>query len=102
MSFWIRVVVEPDGDTFVAYAPGLQGCTTWGRTPDEAKQNMSEVLAMYIETLVEDGETPPLGPGVRTEPPLDAQTVTNGDVGQPLSPTQAPLIESWENVLQEA
>ena len=63
----IRVVFERDGDCILAYAPGLEGCTTWGHTPKEAEENMAEVIDMYMESLIEHGESIPLGPDVTTQ-----------------------------------
>jgi len=63
-SFVLRVVLEPDEDTWRAYIPELEakGAATWGHTREEALRNMQEVAQMVMEELEEDGE--PLPPGV--------------------------------------
>ncbi|MET0849861.1 MAG: type II toxin-antitoxin system HicB family antitoxin [Candidatus Rokuibacteriota bacterium] len=49
-----NIVVERDPDTalYVGYVPGWPGAHTQGKTLDELKRNLQEVLAM----LLEDGE----------------------------------------------
>jgi predicted RNase H-like HicB family nuclease len=49
-------VIERDADTavFVGYVPGFPGAHSQGKTLDELRDNLREVIAM----LLEDGEPP--------------------------------------------
>lgn len=63
-TYIFRVVVEPDEDRWHAYCPVLEkyGAATWGYTAEEAMKNISEVVGMVIEELVEDQEPIPEEP----------------------------------------
>lgn len=56
-NYQFTVVIEPDEGQFHAYAPSLPGCHSFGATVDEARSNIAEAIELYIEGLVEDGET---------------------------------------------
>jgi predicted RNase H-like HicB family nuclease len=56
------------GNTNTAYSvcfPDLEGCFSAGDTYDEALQNASEALEMYLEALAEDNELPPQATSVQ-------------------------------------
>jgi len=55
-SYILPVVVEPDEDAWRAYAPALEarGAATWGKTRDEALNNIHEVVQMVVEELLRD------------------------------------------------
>ena len=55
-SHTFRVIIEPDGKYFHAYAPALPGCHTFGKTMMEAKKHVREAITAYLETLVKLGE----------------------------------------------
>lgn len=58
------VVIRPDDNgTFVAYVPAIDGCHAWGRTPDEARAELSNVFDMIAEEHRQAGR--PLPPDVR-------------------------------------
>ena len=59
MNYTYRVIIEPDGKYFHAYAPALKGCHTSGKTIAEAKKNAREAIQVYVESLVMDGEKIP-------------------------------------------
>ena len=54
-----RVIIEPDGKCFHAYAPALPGCHTFGKTITEAKKHIREAISLYIETLLSNKKTIP-------------------------------------------
>jgi antitoxin HicB len=55
-----RVVLEPNEDGgFTVYVPILPGCISEGDTREEALANIKEAIALYIESLEEDGEPVP-------------------------------------------
>ena len=75
-SYVFRVIVEPDEDRWVAYAPALEekGGATWGHTREEALENIKQVIEMTIQSMREHGETIPEDPDsdvhVFTEPQI--------------------------------
>jgi predicted RNase H-like HicB family nuclease len=42
-------VIERDGDWYFAYCPEVHGANGQGRTGDEAKQSLTEAIALIIE-----------------------------------------------------
>lgn len=69
-SYVFTVKVEPDADAWRAYVPELEakGAATWGKTRQEALNNMQEVLQMVLEDLLEEGAALPAGVTVTDEP----------------------------------
>lgn len=69
-SYLFPVVVEPDEDAWHAYVPELdkEGAATWGKTRDEALQNMQEVMQMIVEEYLEDGKSLPDQVAVKDQP----------------------------------
>jgi len=66
-SHIFKVVIEEDAfedgrKAFHASCPALQGCNTWGHTPEEALANIQEAVDLYIEDLIENGEPIPVDP----------------------------------------
>ena len=52
----MQLIIEQDEDgMFVVDVPALAGCHTQGRTFEEAVANISEVIAMCIEEMREEG-----------------------------------------------
>ena len=53
-------LVEAD-DAWHVSVPELEhlGAATWGKTRDEALQNIQEVMQMVVEEMLEDGEELP-------------------------------------------
>ena len=49
---------EKKSDYGVSF-PDFPGCTTAGKTLEEARRNAAEVLALHIESMLEDGEDIP-------------------------------------------
>lgn len=49
---------QPEG-VFTVNVPALPGCITEGKTQREALSNAKEAIELYIETLIEDGESIP-------------------------------------------
>jgi antitoxin HicB len=63
-----RVLIEQDEDgMFVATCPTLPGCVSQGRTRSEAKDNITEAIEGYIESLRKHDEPIP--------PPIHEETV---------------------------
>ena len=49
---------EPEGG-FTVFVPSLPGCITYGKDVREAKAMALDAITLYVETLIEDGETVP-------------------------------------------
>ena len=45
---------------YIVSVPALPGCLTQGETFEEAKANIQEAIALYIEVLKEDGDDVPV------------------------------------------
>lgn len=82
LSFLVTFLVEPDEEGWHAWAPLLKGLHAEGKTASEALQRAGELAQLYLETLIEEGDSIPLGPEEdKTQaPPGDAvvhrETVT--------------------------
>lgn len=61
------VIFEKAGDNYSAYVPDLPGCITTGKTLEETERNIKEAIALYIDTLREDG-TPVPDPTTKAKP----------------------------------
>jgi predicted RNase H-like HicB family nuclease len=59
MLFIFEFIIEPDEDRFHAYCPSLKGCRTCGHTEEEAYENIKEVLELYLEALIDEGDPIP-------------------------------------------
>lgn len=47
-----RVLIQQDEDgVYVAECPSLPGCLSQGSTRDEARENIQEAIAGYVESL---------------------------------------------------
>jgi len=54
------IVIRPDDNgTFVAYVPAITGCHAWGKTPDEARNELVFVFEMIQEEYAEQGRSLP-------------------------------------------
>ena len=48
-------VFERDGDWYVAYSPEIPGANGQGKTKEEARQSLSEAIALILEDRREEG-----------------------------------------------
>lgn len=48
-----------DDNCYITEVPELPGCMADGKTPTEAIQNTQEVIKVWIESALEDGEEIP-------------------------------------------
>jgi predicted RNase H-like HicB family nuclease len=53
---------EDDTKAYHAYCPSLKGCHTLGHTQEEALANLQEAVSLYVEDLIQAGESIPVGP----------------------------------------
>lgn len=61
-SYIFSVVIEEDsfpddGRAYHAFCPALKSCHTWGHTSAEALVNIREAIELYVEDLLDSGET---------------------------------------------
>ena len=59
LSYPLRIEHHADDGGYLAYFPDLPGCQTWGDTFEAAAENAKEALAVYLETLVANGDAIP-------------------------------------------
>lgn len=71
-QYTFRVIIEPDGRRFHAYAPALPGCHTHGKTIIEAQKHIKEAIELYVEVLTEAGEKIPTDNSFETFQTIDA------------------------------
>jgi predicted RNase H-like HicB family nuclease len=56
----LKVVFEPsDEGGYTAFVPSLPGCVSEGETLDDARRNIREAIALYLEPA--DDTVPPEG-----------------------------------------
>ena len=60
-SYVFKVVVEPDEfedgtPAFHAYCPSLNGARTYGKTAEEALENIRTVVKMVVDEMIEEGK----------------------------------------------
>ena len=49
------IVLRPDTNgTFVAYMPAISGCHAWGKTVQEARQELENVFEMMVDEYREE------------------------------------------------
>jgi predicted RNase H-like HicB family nuclease len=55
-TYPLKIEAHPEDGGYLAYFPTLPGCQTWGDNYEAAVRNAEEALAVYIETLVANGD----------------------------------------------
>jgi predicted RNase H-like HicB family nuclease len=60
-SYKFKIEYEPDEGGWRAFYPPLEhlGASTWGRTKEEALENIREVLSTIVKRLTEEGKDIP-------------------------------------------
>ncbi len=58
-TYPLTIEAQPQDGGYLAYFPTLPGCQTWGETYEAAVRNAEEALAVYIETLIANGDPVP-------------------------------------------
>jgi predicted RNase H-like HicB family nuclease len=54
------IILRPDDNgTFVAYIPAIKGCHAWGKTPEEARSELTHVFEMIQQEYLEEGKSLP-------------------------------------------
>ena len=53
------VVFEWTGRNYSAYVPDLPGCISTGKTFEETERNIKEAIALYLDTLRDEGKPIP-------------------------------------------
>lgn len=72
------VVIEPDGDSFHAFCPGLKGLHVDGSTEKEALENAAMAADCYVASLVRHGDPLPIGPHFTAERVEDIPSIPRG------------------------
>lgn len=55
-KYTLPIVIEKDEDGYFAMCPALQGCYSQGDTYEEALENITDAIQLYIEDIHESGE----------------------------------------------
>lgn len=50
-----RVILKKEEGGYTVIVPSLPGCITYGESVDQAKEMAKEAIALYIESLENDG-----------------------------------------------
>ena len=66
--YQFTVVIGPDEDAFHAHVPALPGCHELSATVEEAQVTVREGIALHVESMLTDGEAPPVDMFVRVDP----------------------------------
>ena len=62
MRYTVILERDPEG-LVVAHVPALRGCVSQGKNKREALRNVKEAIALYVETLIENGQAVPVESG---------------------------------------
>lgn len=74
----ITIIVEPDGDGFHAFTPGMKGIHADGSTEQEAAEHAVEAIKLYLESLANHDESVAIGPGCEVQEPPEHYAVPAG------------------------
>ena len=58
-TYPLTIEAHPEEGGYLAYFPTLPGCQTWGATYEAAVHNAEEALAVFMETLIANGDPIP-------------------------------------------
>jgi predicted RNase H-like HicB family nuclease len=58
-TYPLTIESHPEDGGYLAYFSTLPGCQTWGDTYEAAIRNAEEALAVYVETLIANGDPIP-------------------------------------------
>lgn len=58
-SYLFEVVVEKSDEGYFVYCPALQGCTSQGKTYEEALDNIRDAIKLNLEDRIAGGESVP-------------------------------------------
>ena len=62
LTLKITLIVEPDGPGYHAYCPALDGLHVGGDTEEEAVENATDAVKVYLASLAQHGDPLPVGP----------------------------------------
>jgi predicted RNase H-like HicB family nuclease len=60
LKFQVRFILEKDDPGYHAYAPSLPGLHMPGDTREEALKNAREAAALFLKSMIEDGDPIPI------------------------------------------
>ncbi len=66
IAYPLRIERHDTDGGFLAFFPDLPGCQTWGDSYEAAVRNAEEALALYVETLIANGDTLPKATEIET------------------------------------
>ena len=60
-SFEVTIAIEPDGDGFYGYCPGIKGIHVHADTIDETVDAAKDAVCAYLEMSLANGDPLPVG-----------------------------------------
>lgn len=58
-KYEIDIFWSDEDDAYIAVVPDLPGCSAWGNAYEEALREVQVAIALYLETLQEEGRKVP-------------------------------------------
>jgi predicted RNase H-like HicB family nuclease len=58
-TFVLKVTLNEEDGRWSAAIPALPGCSSWGYSSQEALDNIKDAAGIYIEDMIEAGESLP-------------------------------------------
>ena len=96
-KIWIYVCFEQDSGGYLGKAPGLPGCVTWASSLDEAKVNMKEAIAAYMESAFANNITLKTNQFLRTAPPKTQRMLCRASLIGKLHMHAKEQVEEWQD-----
>ena len=90
LSLNVKVVVEPDGDRFHAYTPDFRGLHVDGDTVDDALENASEAVLVYLNSITAHGDPLPIGVITKMKAPKRRRVSSQAIVREAVFPCHIP------------
>lgn len=59
-NYTVVLEADPEEGGFAVSVPALPGCYSQGETVEEALENVREAIELYLEVMLEEGDTPPV------------------------------------------
>ncbi|HYA80358.1 MAG TPA: type II toxin-antitoxin system HicB family antitoxin [Methylocystis sp.] len=78
LAYPLTIEPHPEDGGYLAFFPSLPGCQTWGETYEDAVRNAEEALALFIETLIANGD--PIPEVAPIESPVSLSVMIRADI----------------------
>lgn len=92
-SYQVLLIKDDREDAYAVLCPEL-GCASQGDTREEALEMIAEAVTLYLDTFIDDGESPPLYHDAMTEMVAEYSTDPHSEIDQA---TIKPL--DWDEII---